>query len=396
MKKNKKVKKLRLYNYASIGEYESWFFDMAKEGLFLSHVGSIFAYFDKGEPMDMEYRIEFSYKKTLPLEQVEMYEESGWDFCTRFGYYYVFSSPSERNAPEIYSDPKYQAESIAGLSKMMKFMTIVISLSVLLALLMLAFPFFMIRFPLLNIVCGEHTSMFSQTLLWLFLIISTILAYKNSKKQRDNLAKGIAIDHKANWRRPQRRQVILNIGFLIIILFSTIMSSIRINMKINDIPIEQATDIPIVRLANIEDNPDMKPELSKWKDDSTYLNSYTYSHSLLAPTQYTSTEHGVVDGLLWHDKSGTYSPSLRSEIYTLRFKFLAEPTMKELVNKYDKDEFRSHSEVFIHDEYFDDLRLFTDDSNKLIFARKGKALIYVSYYGYKEFEPILNEIKRVI
>ncbi len=395
MKKNKEVKKLRLYNYSSLGEYESWFSDMAKEGLFISHVGSFFAYFKKGEPMDMKYRLEFSYKKPLPAEQIEMYAESGWTFCAKFGNFSVFSSPAKLGAPEIYTDPKFQAESIGGLNKILRLNAIVTSIAIVFMLFFISLPFFMIRTPILNIVRGDNTSSLTQIILWIYLASSSIFAYRSSKKLKCDLEEGIAIDHKADCRKPQRRRILLNSFFLILILFSTVMSFIRIDMQFNDIPIEEATGLPLVRLAEIEKNPDLKPELSTWNDDITHLNSYTYSHSLLAPKQYTSEENGIVEGILWHDKSRTYSPRLRSERYHIRFKFLAKLAMDDLVNKYDMHEFKTHSEVYIEDKHFDDLRLFEDDTHKIVFARKGKTLIYVSYYGYQDFEIILKEIKKV-
>lgn len=53
----KVVLKLRPSNYWRIGEHESWFSDMAKEGLHLRKVGSMFVHFIKEEPKETRYRI---------------------------------------------------------------------------------------------------------------------------------------------------------------------------------------------------------------------------------------------------------------------------------------------------------------------------------------------------
>lgn len=57
------VHKMLLGDLWRIGEYESWFSDMAREGLHLKKTGYLFAYFEKGEPEDIRYRIEFHWIK---------------------------------------------------------------------------------------------------------------------------------------------------------------------------------------------------------------------------------------------------------------------------------------------------------------------------------------------
>jgi hypothetical protein len=79
---NKPVYKLRPSDYWRIGEHESWFADMAAQGLFLKKMGIYFARFEKSEPRKMRYRIDVTAKKTLSTEQIETYADRGWDIVT--------------------------------------------------------------------------------------------------------------------------------------------------------------------------------------------------------------------------------------------------------------------------------------------------------------------------
>ena len=61
----KLVRKIKPADFWRIGEHESWFSDMAKEGLHFHSMGMYFARFKKGEPQEMEYRIEVTPKSNL-------------------------------------------------------------------------------------------------------------------------------------------------------------------------------------------------------------------------------------------------------------------------------------------------------------------------------------------
>lgn len=78
----KTVYKLRPSDYWRIGEHESWFQDLAAKGFHLKKMGIYFAKFHKAKPKQMKYRIEVSKNKRVKPEQVQMYEESGWDHVT--------------------------------------------------------------------------------------------------------------------------------------------------------------------------------------------------------------------------------------------------------------------------------------------------------------------------
>ena len=104
------VWKFRPVHSWAIGELESWMSEMAKEGLHFYKMGSHFGKFKKGEPQELEYRIDFinekkpsdtSDKNEPSYEQIQAYRQLGWDYVTSYDKFHVYSSPKKRHAMEI-------------------------------------------------------------------------------------------------------------------------------------------------------------------------------------------------------------------------------------------------------------------------------------------------------
>jgi hypothetical protein len=163
---DKAVYKLRPRDFWRIGEHESWFADMAAQGLHLKKVGIHFAKFVKGEPQSMRYRIEVSIKKKIPAEQVEMYAENGWDYVTSYTYFHVFSSPAEMNAPELHTDPAEQSYTLKELDEKLALNAILIIIAMILMIGMLSSLWFLDGTPTLMMIEG---SAIQQTILVVFL-----------------------------------------------------------------------------------------------------------------------------------------------------------------------------------------------------------------------------------
>ena len=86
-----------------------------------------------------------------------------------------------------------------------------------------------------------------------------------------------------------------------------------IKMDTKTLP-EASLDLPIVRLADVEENPALvRGEPSYMSDNVDWGNRYTYDWSPLAPVQYETDEHGVVPGKMWEDGSGEYSPTIHTQ-----------------------------------------------------------------------------------
>lgn len=171
MKLNNVKNMLRPSDFWRIGEHESWFCDMAQEGLHLKEVGIQFVKFTIGNSKQMKYRIDVSQGKKITPEQKEMYSESGWDYVTSYGEFNVFSSPVEANAPELHTDPAEQAYTLHYLNKKIIKSAIVVAVAVALMIGMLISIWFFNPAHYLALVDG---SIIQQAIL---IIVELYVAY---------------------------------------------------------------------------------------------------------------------------------------------------------------------------------------------------------------------------
>ena len=108
------VWKFRPVHVWAIGELESWMSEMAKEGLHFYKMGSHFGKFKRGEPLELEYRIDFiienkpsdSDKNEPSDEQIQAYRQLGWDYVMSYKEFHVYSSPKKRLVTEIPTNTK--------------------------------------------------------------------------------------------------------------------------------------------------------------------------------------------------------------------------------------------------------------------------------------------------
>ncbi|MGD6944362.1 DUF2812 domain-containing protein [Cytobacillus gottheilii] len=391
----KAVYKLRPSDYWRIGEHESWFADMAANGLFLKKMGFHFAKFVKGEPMEMRYRIEVNSGDEITSEQKQMYAESGWEYVTSYNLFHVFSSPADLEAPELHTDPAEQAFTIETLDTKLTFSTIITIAGMLLLIGVQASVWFLDDTPTLVLI--EGSAVF-QVIFALFLFYSTYLSLQAAisiRKLRRNLIEGKPIDHHAPWRKRFQTQniigILLTIGMGLIAIIP-IFQLAKIDTK--TLP-ESSPDLPFIRLADLENNPDfIREEPVFFNDNVDRGNQYSFNWSPLAPLQYETAEHGFIPGEI--QKYGEeYSSSLDTKVYQLRFPSLAEPVISDLIQSRS---FQTEREDFIETSHPELDLLITYDKNKtkMVFAHKGNAVMFASYYGHANIETIIeNTVEKI-
>lgn len=385
----KVILKWKTNDYWRIGEHESWFSDMAKEGLHLRKVGSMFVHFVKEEPKETKYRIDVIHNKEITLEQQQMYLESGWSYVTRYGMFSVFSSPVELNALELHTDPVEQASTFKTLDKEV---TRFAWLMAIIAVLFIGFIYYMVYpTPTLLFIEGEIISLFPIFII-IYLAYSLIHAAVAIRALRNKLKKGYAIDHAAPWKRM--RNVHLFVSNVFVVLTIVTVSIPYIQLAMNDtveLPIHDI-DEPIVRLSEIEQNTEMVRKESSIQGTIDIDNSYRYKWSIFAPVQYETHEQGVVYGQEWRDASGVYSPSIHSDVYKITFASMSEKLVRDLVERHSIFE-ESGKLVELEHTNFDLLIVREEDAEKKeLFAAKGKGVMYVRYYGYAEMDRVIKSV----
>lgn len=388
----KTVRKLRPDDYWRIGEHESWFTDMAAEGLHLKKMGLRFAKFAKGEPKKMRYRIDVSFNKKISSEQVEMYSESGWDYVTTYNYFHVFSSPAELHAPELHTDPAEQSYTLKELDKKYIQTAWFVTIAILLMIGMLAALWFLDGTPILMMVEGAAVTQTILTMIIGYSAYTSLQAAISIRALRKNLAEGKPIDHHAPWKKRFRRNTAISLLFMVAAGSAAAMSFAQLFIMDTKTLPEENLDLPIMRLADVEQNPDMvraKPEYVN--DGVDWSNRYSRNWSPLAPVQYEADERGVVPGKMWEDNSGEYSPSIQTQVYKLTVPALADNLISDLINRYRFGEKREDYVEKKHPQ-LDQLIVYEREGMKKVFASKGNTVMYVWYFGTADVDAVVEGV----
>lgn len=129
---SKFVKRVIPFESCDIPAIQNWLEDMAEKGLFFKECGVFFAKFEKGEPKDMRYRLDFCdvVACDIPEEKKELYERSGWNVVGDFKNDCVVICTENPDAPEIYTDRELLVKPLKNI--MLKYRIYVAALCVML------------------------------------------------------------------------------------------------------------------------------------------------------------------------------------------------------------------------------------------------------------------------
>ena len=195
------VRKRRFMDVWRIGETESWLTDMAAQGLHLHSLGLVFAKFERGEPANIRYRIDFSYCEQSTYEdQLELYNESGWEHVCDSGEMRVFQSPKELNAPEIHTDPAEQAYTLRKLSRRLLESSLITTALFIGGIVMTCFAWFGGRTPTLSAIEGNMINSGTVMILYLYCILTPLQAALSMRKLIRTMRDGKPLNHHAPWR----------------------------------------------------------------------------------------------------------------------------------------------------------------------------------------------------
>jgi heme/copper-type cytochrome/quinol oxidase subunit 2 len=386
-------RKMLLNDFWRIGEYESWFAEMAKDGWHLQKVGKLFAHFQQGEPLDTRYRIATSSNKNMSSEEKLEYKEAGWNHITRFGEFNVFASPVEGQASELYADPKEQAQSLRSNYKKMRLSVILISVLLLLAVIFYSMLWSNEQTPMLELVEGDAISQITLLFIQLTFIIVMIRSMVLIRKTQKKLLEGKEIDYHVPWRKSRT----INLAIIILTAMITVpLASLiwikALNQETVNLPMKH-TELPLVALADIEQTPHLERDEQVDDQQFDWNNHYTKKTSFFAPQQYESREQGIVTEEEWEDGSGPYSPSIYIQAYKVRFPFMANHLMNDLFFYYDRRDYRDEQFTVLDRKGFDALTIREIDELKEIYAVKGKGVIYVRYFGHVDMERLLASLE---
>ena len=100
-----------------LGENEKFHSDMEAKGWRQVNRGANLSKFTPVEPSRIRYRIEvsssgFLEEAGLSEGQLAVFEDCGWEYVTNHGFLHIFRAPEGSEAPEFYTDPAQQAQTL--------------------------------------------------------------------------------------------------------------------------------------------------------------------------------------------------------------------------------------------------------------------------------------------
>lgn len=171
---SKFVKRVIPFESCDIPAIQSWLEDMAEKGLFFKECGVFFAKFEKGEPKDMRYRLDFCdvVACDIPEEKKELYERSGWNVVGDFKNDCVVICTDDPDAPEIYTDCELLVKPLKNI--MLKYRIYVAALCVMLltALVHCGLPD---SVGVIRFLCNITKPFFAAALILLALLIGEMV-----------------------------------------------------------------------------------------------------------------------------------------------------------------------------------------------------------------------------
>lgn len=369
--------RLRFGEYWRIGEQESWFEDMALQGLHLDEIGLIFVKFEKGEPKETRYRIGVSSNEDIVQEEKIHYSQRGWQYVTSYRNLNVFSSPYELNASEFYTDPAEQSYTLKKLSKELVWAAF-INIALIIMFIAMYYSKWFSDTNTLALIESRDIQPVVLSIYFLYSSFNSIKAAIYITNLRKNLERGKPINHNAPWKK----QRVLNYrGAVVYLVFLTTLIIPTMSDNIKTLP-SNSDDLPIVRLADIEKDPNLVRHESL-DGDIDWANYYEHNWSIFAPIQYSSYEEGVV--------SDVHSPSMNTRVYKLRYPSMAEDLISDLIKRFDIEP-DDKNLIKLNNKDFDNLIVYESKDFKDVFASKGKGVIHVRYFGNAKTDAIIDSV----
>ncbi|WP_291349767.1 DUF2812 domain-containing protein [Desulfosporosinus sp.] len=383
------VKRLMLDDMYALGRNEAWFSDMARKGLHLKKIGRIFGYFENGEPRETNYRIDII-KENPSQEQLDVYHDCGWDIVTNNRDFYIFSADAKTSTTELHTDPIEQGLSLSDLNKRLRNNLIMMSMAMMLFLGMMFSAYFLNKEPFLFMIKGSFVQQMLLVVVELYVFYSVIRNYVAIRNLKKSLLQGNSINHREDFRKARLTGGILAAIFLPLAIVCICIPLVEISKRQDYTLTENNTNLPIVRLTEIEQNPKLRRERGYTSNNVDWANRVSYDWSLLAPVQYEIDEHGIIEGEVWGDNSEEYSPSITTRFFKLTFGNMAEKLTFDLISRYvyrDDTEIKAinHSELKMY--------LAEEGIRKHIFTYLDNKVMHVAYYGKRPIEDIIPMVE---
>lgn len=255
------VRKWKVDDLRAIDRNESWFSDMAEQGLFLESVGRYFVKFREGTPRHVRYRIDVL-PRELTEDELSLYDSCGWHYVTMERsangvlsarlYLYIFETQESAALPELHTDPMEQAESLRRLNRQSV-------CDLWLTILMVALGIGLPTLLYLHNSDGFYWIAKSELLfpllpLCILGVMETLRRWRTTRRLWQRLKNGNPLNHRADYRVSRRWYLLLNNGILVLIVayFTLQLGASIFGDQYRGQPLSEGVkDFPAVRLTGL-------------------------------------------------------------------------------------------------------------------------------------------------
>lgn len=395
----KYIYKLKPGSSFRIGEHESWYSYMASKGLILESTMYRFAYFKKSKPQSLRYRIEVSSKGYyISDEQKSMYEEAGWTYVDSYSSYYnkicfhVFSSPEELNILELHTDPAEQSYTLKELNLNLCKDTFFRVFYIIVMLVLQGLSWSRFEYPWLSLVNLASPIMLILPMIIIFLIVDSINSSIGIRKLKRNLLEGKPINHKADWKVGVLWNRTIALLFSIVCIMLIISFFNPSSKSYVHSSTEEINALPIILLEDIEETKEITRTASSFHRYPEQSNYYEVHNNFFAPINYTSSESAKVKDKPVISPYASYSSSLRSNTYKLRFKSMTHKVFEDILKKQSRYE----SYIKIINPDFQQLYINELPDGFHIIASCGRNIIFLDYSGDIKIEKALEKVLKLL
>lgn len=381
------IRKILVGDLFYIQEYEEYFSEMSKRGLHLQKIGTFFAYFRKGEPQFLNYRIDIV-KQNEKETVIEKHKQEGWNFVGGRDKFLIFCSQKGSNLKELYENPEKQRLALSAAKDELLGGKLI---NIILILLTIA-----IIYGKINLAGGFYLSLTSISSVLMFLTV-VLISFFRSNREKWELGKiekildsGEFLRHQGDYSLMKRRYIIRKVVLfiVIIILFYKAYQSKKID--IDEIGILES--LPMVTIADIE-RMDYRPDRSGTfikDDDFDYGNIIYKGWNILIPEDIS-----LIQTVILYDenqKPTKYKPQLIVDYYHTRFDFIARGLEQDILSR-ENDRYTSELREIKREQDFSCYGVEKKDSIVLLY-RKGKEVTFINYHdGRVSLEELMKNIE---
>ena len=328
----------------------------------------------------MLYRLE-PQMTAMDEESLEVYQAAGWDYVTHLAQgFHIFIS----NCPEpeeIHTDPIAQADTFEKLYQKMKSGMWMLLFGGAPGLLVSIVAMSQLYQTMEQVVSYMHVAVIAYLISFVpYMTYWLVNNYNQVKNLRKKLLAGVPLRHRSPYKVSYANVIVTSIGFVCAVLM-LVLPLLKFSYLEECTVAEYTQPLPTILLTEIETNPRLVLE-DDYYDDSVKIETTDLADAIIEIRQ-----SGTIAGEMWPDESGEYSTSMTTKVYDLRFSFMADAVMEDIVAR--NIDFNG-SDGFYHQEYwdspFDRLIIQKEDTSQRLYATAGDKVLYIRYYGTQDLE----------